>query len=367
MLPYTPDSIFGSDRPAAFAGRSTVTANNQIKRARFDTRARFGNKVPFDNRVRFESLRVPIDCAVELRFEASSPPLQMIAANISMSGMFIRDADSYEPGTVCEVRFALQQNKPLIRGKAEVLWCRHRDEGPDRPKGVGVRFLDLDLEGKYQVSRLVDQYIRLGELPFHLSTVEADDKTSHAGPHKGRLVLLLALVFLAGIAAGSIGSLRLVQPSGAPGVAGLTADNPRAFAAARPALTGSPLPTTSSAESEHAAITAAVEDWAAAWADKDVERYLSHYSHDFVPASGSSFETWKAQRRDRLARPGFITVEISSLEVEAVDGSRATVRFDQSFASPGYRDRVKKALELIRQEQRWRIVREQALPPAADR
>ncbi|MEM7353465.1 MAG: PilZ domain-containing protein [Acidobacteriota bacterium] len=320
---------------------STVTAKNAIGKARF------------------ESLRVPIDCQVELKLEPSSPAKHMIAGNISMRGMFIRGSELYEPGTVCEVRFVLLEDEPPIRGTAEILWSRNRDLGPDRPKGIGIRFLELDLEAKYQVSRLVDQYIRLDGLPLQIGA-DLPNAPSTTARRWLRPALVLPVVFCSGLAIGSIGSLWLTRPPDEAVELGFTAESPRAFAT--PSLS---TPVRLQPEEESVAaveIEARVLAWAAAWAGKDIPEYLSFYSDDFEPATGSTLEAWKARRRERLSRPGFIEVELSAIEIETLGAGRAIARFDQAFASPGYRDRVAKNLELTREGMVWKIVREAVSP-----
>ncbi len=76
-----------------------------------------------------ETLRVPIDCPVELRFERSGEPVKMQAVNVSMRGMFIRTGEKYPPGALCLVHCELQDDQPPIRGRAEVIWCRERGAG----------------------------------------------------------------------------------------------------------------------------------------------------------------------------------------------------------------------------------------------
>ena len=52
---------------------------------------------------------------------------------------------------------------------------------------------------------------------------------------------------------------------------------------------------------------------------------------------------------------------MSALEVEVLAPDRAHARFDQVYAAAGYRDRVRKKLEWVRQDQEWRILREETL------
>ena len=320
--------------------------------------------------IRFEALRVPIDRTVDLRFEPTEAPERLKAANISMSGMFVRSGKMYAPGTVCALSVELRDDQPPIRGTAEVLWRRERDQGPDRPKGIGIRFLDLDLESKYAISRLVEQYVRLVEMPFHLSGATNNSSASTTALTPSRIMIFIFLAFLSGLTLGSMGSLRWIRAADDAIVTpGITAGSPRAFTH-RPTTPAASSNTqarfTTTQGDATAAVASSVKAWARAWSEKDVEGYLACYSESFEPGSGVSLDSWRAQRRDRLRRPGFIEVEISSLEVEPLGSDRAIARFEQTFASPNYRDRVTKTLELVWEELTWKVAREDIVQELAD-
>ncbi len=305
--------------------------------------------------IRFESLRVPIDCEVELRFEASSEPVRLTAANISMSGMFLRSSRRYVPGTVCELDFELQPGEPRVRGEAEVLWHRDRDGGPDRPRGVGIRFLDLELESKYAISRLVDRYLQLGGVPVQLSTVERETSPWHSR-RPFSVPIWLAVAFGLGLIAGFIGSQWLLRSPDHTSME-ITGDAPRAFIT-RPHATPE-TPDIGGRDVQTSAIRTLIKEWTEAWSGKHIDHYLGCYSERFEPSSGQSLATWKVQRRNRLNRPGEIGVEIFEIEIETLTPDRARARFEQAFTSPGYRDRVTKTLELIKEDRGWKILREE--------
>lgn len=307
---------------------------------------------------------MPIGCEVDLQLEPDDATIRLEAVNISMSGMFLRSNTMVPPGTTCTVAFELDNDSPPIRARAEVLWTRERDKGPDRPKGIGIRFLELELDAKYAISRLVEQYNRLGEMPFQLPSARPAPATSTA-----RTGLAIGLAFLAGLTVGSLGSLWwLGTPDGALVEPVVTAESPRTFAP--PPATGQPGPgltRDTNGDSGQvdpppsAAIASTVDAWARAWSDKDVAAYLAFYSERFETPAHIPLDAWRAQRRERLSRPGFIEVTISSLEIEPLAPDRAIARFEQSFASPGYRDRVAKLLELAWEGEAWRVVREETL------
>jgi hypothetical protein len=108
-----------------------------------------------------------------------------------------------------------------------------------------------------------------------------------------------------------------------------------------------------------AAVESTVRDWAAAWSDRDVERYLTFYATQFVPAKGMSRNAWEAERRRRILGKTRIAVVVDDLTVQTLDDQRAKVTFAQSYEADEYREsRVPKTLDLVREGGSWRIALE---------
>jgi hypothetical protein len=82
--------------------------------------------------------------------------------------MFIQTKAPSPPGTVLDFAFGLGDGFEIIRGKGEVVWNRAEDDGPERPAGMGIRFLDLSEGSKELIYRMVDQYVAEGGKPFDL-------------------------------------------------------------------------------------------------------------------------------------------------------------------------------------------------------
>ena len=343
--------------------------------------------MPKKHDIPFESTRIPIDCSIRMRFDRLSGFEEHYAANISMGGMFIKTTDIYPPGTVFEFDFELEGGEHLIKGKAEVLWRRVEERGPDRPCGIGVRFLALDLESKYVIYRLVDRYIQLGGTPFDL---ESPDSAGKAVPAfaRNRLQRALRLAWMpaAAVAAGvfliaifrqgSAGETTAALDRPKPETGGVSAPKPppaepgvsdeQGHRPGGEATPGAPSPVepVAAGSTEPAGATAvesAVHGWARAWSEKDLERYLDHYSVAFRPALGLTLAAWQAQRRERLSRPGPIAIEVSALTIVFSDPGQAAVRFDQAYTSASYRDRVEKELDVRLEDGAWKIVRERVL------
>ena len=104
-----------------------------------------------------------------------------------------------------------------------------------------------------------------------------------------------------------------------------------------------------------------LERWAEAWSNQDIEKYLSFYSEDFIPAGGLDRSEWVAQRRDRLQRPDKISVTLVDVDVrDEVDGL-VQIEVIQDYVSERYSDRTRKLFDLRRSADGWNIERERTL------
>ncbi|HWN43582.1 MAG TPA: TIGR02266 family protein [Thermoanaerobaculia bacterium] len=125
---------------------------------------------PFDlSSVPRDSRRVPIAAQVTFKFERFAGFISEYSANISPTGMYITTNKPEPPGSVLDFEFQLGDGFEIIQGKGEVVWIRAVSEGPSRPAGMGIRFLELSEGSKELIYRIVDQYIQDGGTPFDVS------------------------------------------------------------------------------------------------------------------------------------------------------------------------------------------------------
>lgn len=125
---------------------------------------------PFDlSSVPRDSRRVPITTSVQFKFDRFSGFISEYSSNISPTGMFITAKSPEPPGSVLDFEFRLGDGFEIIQGKGEVVWTRAVAEGPHRPAGMGIRFLELSEGSKELIYRIVDQYIQDGGVPFDVS------------------------------------------------------------------------------------------------------------------------------------------------------------------------------------------------------
>jgi tetratricopeptide (TPR) repeat protein len=105
------------------------------------------------------------------------------------------------------------------------------------------------------------------------------------------------------------------------------------------------------------AIDAAVNKWAKAWSSKNIDQYLASYGASFKPAKGLSRQAWEQQRRDRIAKPSKISVELSNIKIES-DETSAKVKFKQSYRADSKPITTAKTLLMKRDGDNWYIVEE---------
>lgn len=118
----------------------------------------------------------------------------------------------------------------------------------------------------------------------------------------------------------------------------------------------------SAASSEQKIIAAAVVDiWATAWSTKNYNNYISSYSEQFTGPNGENYSDWSRLRKQRLERPGAISIRTSNLQIASNGPYQLRVTFDQRYSSPNYSDRVLKELILAREDADWKILRESTL------
>ena len=374
------------------------------------------NKVP-NRQVSLDSRRIRLEREVKIRVPQFDTFVTEYSSNISTTGMFILTNNPKPPGTVVTFEFSVADDWKLIRGQAQVVWVRHRAEGPEQPPGMGVRFVELDGQSRRLIRWIVEKHIREGGKPFELEelrtvidealdqvldTEEAPARTAaatSASPtpvpaktivqkasrrrHDSQLMPLLITAVVVVALVGVLFWLTEYLPrssddegetttagteqsadGGSSAMDGSTDDGGAEASAASDGASASDaggdgqvseVPPVGSA---YAAVTELVQGWSDAWSDQNVDRYLSFYSSSFRPSTGASRSAWAAQRRERIEGPEFIRIAISGLEMDRVNDGRVNASFFQGYRSNRFNDEVRKRLELVWEEGAWRIARE---------
>ncbi|MBX9903771.1 MAG: tetratricopeptide repeat protein [Burkholderiales bacterium] len=106
------------------------------------------------------------------------------------------------------------------------------------------------------------------------------------------------------------------------------------------------------------AVLKAVDGWATAWANNDVDGYLARYAPGFKTPDGEPRKEWEAERRTRIAKPRKIEVRVEAPKVTFNEANRATVTFRQHYRSNTFKASANKTLVLVRSGNQWLIQEE---------
>ncbi len=119
-------------------------------------------------------------------------------------------------------------------------------------------------------------------------------------------------------------------------------------------------PTKAAAAQDPDTVLKAVNGWAKAWSDNDVNSYFAHYASDFQTPKGISRDDWESQRKARIAKPRKIEVEIESPKVSFNEKGRVTVTFRQHYRSDTLKATSAKTLVMVKAGEKWLIQQEKA-------
>jgi tetratricopeptide (TPR) repeat protein len=142
-----------------------------------------------------------------------------------------------------------------------------------------------------------------------------------------------------------------------------TAQAPKTSPVATPVLEAPPAQATvtekdaAPSQQELETITANMDNWVKAWSSKNVKSYLAFYSPSFSPEKGLSYSDWLEQRKQRVAKPGAINVEISIMKV-VKSKNKIVVTFRQKYNSANVSTNSVKCLEWVNDKGTWLIARE---------
>jgi uncharacterized protein (TIGR02266 family) len=350
------------------------------------------------------SQRIPVHTEIDVRFPHFQGFVTGISSDLSTTGMFVVSDRPQPVGTVFAFKFHIEDWE-LIQGTARVIWTRERTEGKDRPAGMGVQFVDLDAQSRRMVRWLVEKHIDEGGQPFDLAgdlpetasrlwswsrptqwvgrrrstdpllagdfeespTVEiaTPDKAAASGLRPIHGIALLALVLLWGYMIGRGFVQDQASAVREPGrIYRIAAESVQALKAV---FGNAPVPTATfesgpapEPRPEPGAIfTDLVENWSLAWAQQRMDDYLSYYAQDFEPPGGMTRTDWETFRQDRVLGPAYIFMAVSGLNWSRQDDDTAQTTFIQTYRSDRYSDTVLKTLELVWEDNRWKILREQ--------
>ena len=119
-----------------------------------------------------------------------------------------------------------------------------------------------------------------------------------------------------------------------------------------------PVKTVEPVTNDEQSITSAVNTWAKAWSDKNLDGYFASYADSFKPAKGETRKGWEQMRRDRISKPASINVEITNPKVTLEAADSAKMSFKQTYTAGGKPIRTNKTLLLKKVDGNWLINQE---------
>ena len=135
---------------------------------------------------------------------------------------------------------------------------------------------------------------------------------------------------------------------------------PAPTAAIVPAVTAPASKQAEPASDPAAEVLTATKAWAAAWSAKDSKTYLSFYAREFKTPAGESRSAWEGQRKERIAKPKSIRVEVRDAKVKLADPAHASVSFRQSYRASHLNTTSGKTLEWVKVDGQWLIAEERS-------
>ncbi len=104
----------------------------------------------------------------------------------------------------------------------------------------------------------------------------------------------------------------------------------------------------------------ATQEWAAAWSAKNSDKYLAFYAKEYKTPDGAERGAWEAQRKERIAAPKSIHVEINDAKVKVLDEQHASISFRQLYRASHLKSNSTKTLLWVKADGKWQIAEERS-------
>jgi hypothetical protein len=138
---------------------------------------------PAERELEFRKRRVALDGSVRVAPRNGAQPEVLKYADLSMGGLFVKSMFPPEVGTILDIELRLM-GLPF-KASACVAWARQRDEGPDKPTGMGIRFQELSTVQKKALYSVVAQAIEQGGAPMPGTPPSQSDLEVRENPKRG--------------------------------------------------------------------------------------------------------------------------------------------------------------------------------------
>jgi tetratricopeptide (TPR) repeat protein len=197
---------------------------------------------------------------------------------------------------------------------------------------------------------LGDVYAKLASQAYN-KALQLDTGNTAVPPKLALIRELFSATGAKGVRPSPVTPVQPAAPVATPAVA-------PAHTASAPVPTPAPAPATPVAAGNSTKdAEAAVRAWASAWSAKDVKGYLASYGKEFVPPGSMSRSAWEEERKQRIVGKSKISVGLENLSV-VVSANKATAKFRQDYKAGELAVSSRKTLELVKNGDRWHIVKE---------
>jgi uncharacterized protein (TIGR02266 family) len=129
-----------------------------------------------DRRVKIVSLNVRYKSATVDEF------IDNHSHDVSRGGIFTKTQSPFVPGTLLKFEIRLAQDQAVISGVGRVVWKREPPIAPERPAGMGVKFIKLDDPSKAVIERLMAAKADAGRAYESEMPMEAGDLEERPEP-----------------------------------------------------------------------------------------------------------------------------------------------------------------------------------------
>jgi ketosteroid isomerase-like protein len=197
---------------------------------------------------------------------------------------------------------------------------------------------------------LGDVYAKLASQAYN-KALQLDTGNTAVPPKLALIRELFSATGAKGVRPSPVTPVQPATPVAAPAVT-------PAHTASAPVSTPVPAPATpATAGNSTKDAEAAVRAWASAWSAKDVKAYLASYGKEFNPPGSMSRSAWEEERKQRIVGKSKISVGLENLSV-VVSANKATAKFRQDYKAGELAVSSRKTLELVKNGDRWHIVKE---------
>ena len=98
-----------------------------------------------------------VDAALKVRYKTATIGdfIEKHSHDISSGGVFIRAKKPMSKGTLMKIDFRLEDEKPVIIGVGRVVWTRKDTGDPEKPPGMGIKFIKLDDVSRENIDKII--------------------------------------------------------------------------------------------------------------------------------------------------------------------------------------------------------------------